>query len=161
MIAFLYILAFIYSISFYYPVEAYGAYCGCGWINYLACNIIHTNLLHLILNCTLLYVYWGKIKMMNRYILIPILALSSIAASMLSVQNEPTIGASAIVMAMIGVITAFSSKPQKMRILAIVGITCLITGLIAPHVNTLIHACSYTISLVASFLMRRFLLCLR
>ncbi len=161
MVVFLYILVFVYTISFYFPTETYGAYCGCEWINYLTCHIVHTHFLHLAVNAALLYLYWGKIRMMNRYVLIPVLALASIAASVLSAQNEPTIGASAIVMAMIGVITAFSPKRQKIRILAIIGMTCLITGLIAPHINTPIHAYSYAISLAASLMLGRYMLCFR
>lgn len=161
MTLFIYILAFVYSISFYYHTETYGAYYGCEWINYLTCHIIHTNILHLSVNSALLYLYWERIKMMNKYVLVPIIALSSVIAAVLSVQIEPTIGASAIVMAMIGIITAFSPKWQKVKILSIIGMTCLITGLIAPHINTPIHAYSYAISLAASLMLRKYILCFR
>lgn len=157
VIVFLYILTLVYSISFYYPVEMYGAYQGAPLINFILCHFIHINILHLIMNGSLIALYWKSLSRYNMKFVIPIVFVSSILSAYLSAQETPTIGASSIVMSMIGVLCAFFSKSNKIRINILVIATCLISGLLAQHINTYIHLYSFYISFAVSLLTRRFM----
>lgn len=152
------ILMFLfYSLSYYADTSYLGIYVGCPWYNYFIFSFIHIHLLHLATNCILLLFYWRTIKNMNKYTVVPIIILATILSSILSVYNEPTIGLSASVISMAGVITATQNRKGIIKIICIFALSCLTTILFAPHINTLIHVYSFIFSLTPSLILRRFL----
>lgn len=154
---FIILLFFIYSISSYIDLSQLGVYIGCPWYNYFAYNFIHVNLLHLIANSLLFLFYWKSIRRMNRYVAIPIIVIVSTLASILSVYSQPTIGLSASVMSMAGIITATLPKRTQIKIVTLFALSCTITALFASNINTLIHIYSFAFSLIVSLVVRRFL----
>ena len=151
------LLFFIYSISRYMDLSQFGIHIGCPWYNYVAYSFIHINILHLLTNSVLFLFYWRNIRKMNMYIVIPIIVVATILSSILSVYSQPTIGLSATVMSMAGVITATLQRRKQLEIIILFAISCTITILFASNINTLIHIYSFAFSLITSLVVRRFL----
>lgn len=154
---FIVLLVYIYSIGFYYDTMQFGFYCGCDWWHYVTYSFIHTNILHLGLNSILFLMYWNRLRRFNLYIIIPIMMISPIISAVLSTYSEPTIGSSAIVMAMVGILTAGIPKSHIIKVFCLLTFSFITTGLFAPHINTLIHVYSFLLSFAVSLLLRRFI----
>lgn len=154
---FIILLVFIYTINSYYDITQFGMYNGCEWWHFITYSLIHTNILHLGLNVGLFLLYWNRLRYFNLYIIIPIITISSILSGVLSTYPEPTIGASAIIMSMIGIITAGMQKRYFLKVILLLIFSFITTGLFAPHINTLIHVYSFIFSLAVSLLFRRFI----
>ena len=145
---FIIFLVFIYSIGFYCDTTQLGIYNGCEWWNYI---------FHLSINSALFLFYWRRLRNFNLYIIIPILIITSILSAIFATYQEPTVGASAIVLSMVGVITAGVEHRYMPKIILLLAFSFLTTGLFAPHINTLIHVYSFLISFAISLLSRRFI----
>ena len=154
---FIILLFFIYSINSYIDLSQLGVYTGCPWYNYITYNFIHVNLLHLLANSLLFLFYWKNIRQMNRYVVIPIIVIASTLASLLSVYSQPTIGLSAYIMSMAGIITSTLTRRTQIKIVILFTLSCTITALFASNINTLIHINSFAFSLIASLIVGRFL----
>ena len=148
---FIIFLVFIYSIGFYCDTTQLGIYNGCEWWNYITYSFVHTNFFHLSINSALFLFNF------NLYIIIPILIITSILSAIFATYQEPTVGASAIVLSMVGVITAGVEHRYMPKIILLLAFSFLTTGLFAPHINTLIHVYSFLISFAISLLSRRFI----
>lgn len=154
---FVIILTFVYSISFYYNTSQFGVSEGCDWWNLITYSFIHTSIIHLIINSSLFLLYWNRIKNLNLYIVIPILIVTPIMSASLSLFQKPTVGASAIVMAMIGIITVGLPKRQILKIVVLIAFSFVTTALFASHINTLIHVYSFIFSSMVSLVLKRFI----
>lgn len=151
------LLFLIYSASAYMDVSRFGIYIGCPWYNYATYSFIHENLLHLLTNSFLFLFYWRNVRQMNRYVVIPIMVFATLVSSILSVYSIPTIGMSAAVISMAGIITSTLPKRKQIKIILIFAVSCMITILFASNINTLVHIYSFSFSLIASLTARRFL----
>lgn len=151
------LLFFVYSISSYVDVSQFGIYTGCPWYNYVIYSFIHVNILHLLTNSLLFLFYWRNVRQMNKYVVIPIIIFATALSSVISVYSQPTIGLSAFIMSMGGIITATLQWSKQMKIVILFAISCTITILFASNINTLIHIYSFAFSLIASLVARRFL----
>jgi hypothetical protein len=101
--------------------------------------------------------YWKRLRDFNLYIIIPILTITSILSAIFATYQEPTVGASAIVLSMVGIITAGIERHYMPKVILLLAFSFLTTGLFAPHINTLIHVYSFLISFAISLLSRRFI----
>jgi len=95
------------------------------------------------------------LKPFNLKIIIPVIIISSTIAATLSTYQNPTIGASAIVMSMMGLITSGLKKVPQRKVIMLVVFSFITTFFFAPHVNTLIHVYSFSISFVTGLLLKR------
>lgn len=154
---FIIFLVFIYSIGFYCDTTQLGIYNGCEWWNYITYSLIHINFFHLSINSALFLFYWRRLRNFNLYIIIPIMTITPILSAIFATYQEPTVGASAIVLSMVGIITAGIEQRYMPKIILLLAFSFLTTGLFAPHINTLIHVYSFLISFAVSLLFRRFI----
>lgn len=154
---FVILLVYVYSVSFYFDTTQFGVYAGASVWNLIFYNLIHTNILHLIINSSLFLLYWGRLKHCNLRIVIPILVVSPIIAGVFASYAQPTIGASAIIMSMTGILLAGMTRWQTLKLLGLLTFSFITTGLFAPHINTLIHVYSFVFSSAVSILLRRFI----
>lgn len=155
--AFIIILTFIYSIGFYCDTTRLGIYDGCEWWNYATYSLVHTNFFHLAVNSVLFLLYWTRIRHLNLHAVIPILAAASLLSAVFATYREPTVGASAVILSMTGIITAGLGRRDTLKVISLLAFSFLIMGLFAPHINTLIHVYSFLISFAVSLLFRRFI----
>ncbi len=151
---FIIILVYVFSIGQYMDLSQYGIYEGCPLINLLTFHFIHANFIHLLLNCIFIGIYYRLIKPIGTKYIYPILLTVPVIAGYFSMYETPTVGSSAIVMSMLGILVAYLQRKQQIRTLIILSISCAITGLFAQHINTTIHIYSFSISFVLSLLLR-------
>ena len=151
------LLFFIYSTSSYIDISQFGIYIGCPWYNYVFYSFIHLNIIHLLTNSLLFLFYWKSIRQMSKCIVIPIIVSATILSSVMSVYSQPTIGLSASIMSMAGIITSTLQWRKQLKIVILFAISCTITIMFASNINTLIHIYSFIFSLIISLILRRFL----
>lgn len=154
MIVFLFL---VFSMNSYLDLSGYGIYIGCHWINYITYMFIHTNIIHLMTNSALFIFYWPMVRHMNVWVVMPIVVVSSLCASLLSVYEQPTVGLSAVIMSMAGIISSTLPMKRMRNTIVTVSVTFLITMVFAEQINTLIHVYSYFFSLLLSLAANRFL----
>lgn len=150
------LLFLIYSISSYIDVSQFGIYTGCPWYNFITYSFIHTNIFHLLTNSALFLFYWRRIRQMNKYIVFTIVVSVTILSSILSVYPQSTIGLSASIISMAGIITSTLHRRKQIEVIILFSVSCTIT-IFASNINTLIHIYSFTFSLIMSLVVKRYL----
>lgn len=117
---------------------------------------VHTNILHLSMNSLFFLIYWRLLRSLNLRVVLPIVVVSAVVAPMLACGNTPTVGLSAVVMAMSGIITiAFNNRSVIWRTVALLSATSVITWLFAPSINTGIHVYAFGIATLLSLAVGR------
>lgn len=87
--------------------ESYGySVTQCGWKFHVMYNFYHVSWLHLVLNCITLWMLNTAFARWRVWFVWAVAFISSFIASYLSVMNEPTIGASGIIMGIVGLLSA-------------------------------------------------------
>ncbi len=119
----------------------------------------HAGLVHLILNSlAFIAVFHSLSRLVNRWIIISVSLSCGFAASFLSTTNIPTVGASSMVYAMIGLYIATTLLNRKIKITDtrkyLLFISCVLIGLIVsalnPSSNFLVHVYSLVFGFVAA-----------
>lgn len=156
---FILVLVFFYSVGSFIDVREFAVDTHSNWWCFFTFNLIHLSFLHLLVNSFVFLSYWRRIKnIINLYFFIPLIVLVPALSAMLSNQNTPTLGASAMVYAVIGLYLVAFPLPKKILIkfISLIVISFSFTFFLSS-VNTSIHIYSFLISLVVSLLNRRFL----
>lgn len=152
----------IYSISRYADVSCLAAYEGCAPYCYLTFHFVHTSLYHLFVNSLVIAMYWRLLRRQaNNCYSIPLIAVSSVWAGILSVSATPTIGASAIAFSMVAVfcVGLFFERGIKnkavIRMYAILTAFVLVQSFFMPGINVKIHLLSFAFAAILSILFRK------
>lgn len=155
MIYFLMLLAWVYACGQMADTSALGVRTGGAWWTLFTYSFVHLSLLHLVSNAALLVFYWRRVRLLPRWWTLCVLVSSVLLAGLLAARETPTVGASALVMAMAGVLTATFPRRQWPRMGLTVGLSFAATAMWAAQVNTAIHVYAYLFAFVASLLARR------
>lgn len=125
------------------------------WYTYFTFSLVHANLFHIVTNSFAFVCNWRIIKKLNMYLVIPMMLFIPAVSALLSVKNIPTVGLSAVVYTMIGIITTlYQNKKAKYKLETIIIFSFIVTYVFAPHINTLIHIYSYFIALAISYVIK-------
>lgn len=119
-----------------------GIYDGCRWYQHLTYQFFHANIFHLAIN---LYVMWlcvTRFKLSQRQMLMCFI-ISALTPATLSM---PTIGASGIVYAMLGIINTMVAK--KLRYAMWIAVYIAISALF--NCNWSIHLCCYALGFMSN-----------
>ena len=148
------LLILIYTFDSYCDMSIYGIYIGCSPLNYMLYNFIHTNMLHLLINAFFLVFYWEKIKTVGLWYVFPIIGVVPICAGLMATYDTPTVGSSAVVMSMVGILAAYIPRIYTVRLILTLVASSVITLLFAPHINTMIHLYSFVLSYFLSLIIK-------
>ena len=146
----------VYAVGCYVDISPYGSFAGCPLANHIFFSFIHLNPIHLCLNCSIFAFYWFSFLRRTRlWLTVPVVVLSTVAASFASASDVPTVGLSACVMAMAGLLSSVVALRPMLKTITLVLISGCVTYFFAPAVNTPIHLWSYFLALVCGLLLRR------
>lgn len=148
----------IYAAAAFVDLTVFGSYVDCPLVNHVLFSFIHIHPVHLIINCSIFYFYWVSFLKRTRLILtIPILVLTTIAASYISASATPTVGLSACVMSITGLLSSVLAKGRMLKTVVLVLLSGCATYFLAPAINTPIHLWSYFLALACGLLVRRWI----
>ena len=119
-----------------------GIYDGCRWHQHLTYQFFHANIFHLAVN---LYVVWlcvTRFKLSQRQMLMCFIISAMVPATL----PMPTIGASGIVYAMLGIINTMVAK--KLRFAMWIAVYIAISALF--NCNWSIHLCCYALGFMSN-----------
>lgn len=133
-------IASILTIVYFLPVscQVYGVSECSPWWTHFTYQFFHGSLLHLICNLYAIFMCLNN-KVFSKRTLIPILYFVSVAASFMYTSSIPTIGASGVVFAMIGI--NFTRIPTRTN--AIYMFVILAVGLALPKIAGITHLLSF------------------
>lgn len=167
--AFILLLILVFALSQFIDCTPLAVTIHSSWWQYITFNLCHVSLLHLILNCAAILVYWAVLrKLVNRYILFIVIAVSSVLSALLGSCETPTMGASAICYAMIGVylVGVYNghvciSRSAKIEFLSILFLSFIASWLFAPSINTPMHVYAFSAAFILSLTCERYMYGLR
>lgn len=157
---FILLLIYFYAISGIVDLSLLGVSDTSPWWSLFTYNFVHLSFIHLLVNSIAFISYWHILK---RYLNVYIVAVISIFVSVISAYwgscPMPTVGSSAIIYAFIGIyaVTIPLAKRELVKFFFMVLFSFVFTGLFAQSINTKIHIYSFTLSVVISLLIRRFI----
>ena len=115
-----------------------GYYDGCPAPNRLLYPFFHANFIHLACNCHALWFSLNR-RLMPYTILLPFLLAAAFVASWFASADYPTVGASAIVFAMVGLNMSGCRSWRWWLLLS----ASLAAGFIMPGVNGIVHVAAF------------------
>lgn len=151
---FIVILAVIYIVSLFTDVTTLGAGLSSPWYCLFTYSFIHANIFHVSVNAVFLWLYWKNTRFIPTKTRIVYLAVIPAIAAALSLRAVPTVGASAAVMTLAGILVAWFPRRLILRTTIIIVLSSLATFLFAPHINTPIHLYSFGFAFAAERLRR-------
>lgn len=162
---FILLLIVVFSVSRFVDCSSLALTCDSAWWQYVTFNLLHASLFHLIINSIAILIYWRILKnVVNRYFFIIILAISVFISAFLGCCKIPTVGASAIGYAMIGIYTVslYSGllnikRSTRIEFLVAIGLSFVSTWLFAPSINTPIHVYAFSVATILSFICRKYM----
>lgn len=122
------------------PTQSYGFYTEAPWWTHFTYLFFHGSLIHLACN---IYALWFCLneRTYPKRILIPILYAITVASSFVYISDQPTVGISGAIFAMLGI--NLVRVPTRINILYMVVI--LISGFVIPQIAGSIHLTSFLI----------------
>lgn len=148
------IMIFVWTMSFYMDTT-FLALSTENPVGILTFSFVHISLLHLVINCIMLVSYWRLVRNLNMWKVIPIIVFSTLFAGLLSAKAEPTIGASALAMAILGVGVSRMPKDYMISMIIVCVVTFAFAWLIMPNFNFGIHFYSFFVSFLISITIGR------
>lgn len=132
------ILAVIYLFGI--PFQGCGFSVGAPWWTHFTYIFFHGNLIHLACNVYALWLCLNE-RTYPKHILIPILYAITVTSSFVYIPEQPTVGISGAIFAMLGI--NLVRVPTRINILYMVVI--LISGFVIPQIAGAIHLTSFLI----------------
>jgi len=153
---FIILLLYVYMMSFVTDTTYLGVSENSAWWTCITYNLVHLSFFHLLINSISFYCLWKYIKMLKKCIYIPLMIIIPMSSAVMFSHNLPTVGASAIIYTMIGMFLALFNykKEDYIRLWILVMLSILITSF-SDSINTGIHICSLSLSLIVSLIARR------
>lgn len=130
------ILAVIYLSDI--PFQSCGFSSGAPWWTHFTYIFFHGSLIHLACNAYALWFCLNE-RTYPKHILMPMLYIITVASSFVYISEQPTVGISGAIFAMLGINLA--QVPTRINILYMVII--LISGFIIPQIAGVIHLTSF------------------
>jgi len=155
------VLILLYSMSRFFDMSFLSA-CDHGeWYQYFTFQLVHTSFLHLLVNVIVIYLYWRVIKKNTiGWISILIVATSSTLSGYLG-ADLPTIGASSIAFALVGIylVWIWGTLPKKdtLKFYAITALFIAIPPVINHNLAFMVHIYALAISVSLSLILRNIL----
>ena len=155
-----FILITVFSQLFFSEPMDLGIYNGCEW-HCLTYQFYHANWIHLLLNAMSLIVLF-KPTLYNlrrefgwissaKYLFA--MYTCSVIAGLVACQNIPTVGASGISFAMMGVLLGI--RPTKAQLIAFWPVAlCILVQIVAGHSNTCLHIVAFILGVAFVFAKR-------
>ena len=144
------ILFWFFTLNYYTDPSWLGVSYGTPWWHLLTYSFVHVSLLHMLTNAAMHVYYWRFLRQLPLWRVLAAIVPAVILSAWLARQQVPTIGASAVVFAEIGIVmTYMRRKADIVRALVTLAMVFTLTGLFAPHINTLIHVYAIAIAYVA------------
>jgi len=154
---FILLLIFIWSLGMCTDIRSFGYSFDSSWYTLFTFSYVHVSFIHLLINSCVFICYWRPMKgLINMKLLIPMIIFIPAVSAYLSASSVPTVGASAIIMVLMGVYLTMPIPKKVVREIWILTIiSFVVTFIFAPQINTLIHIYSLLLSYVISLLAGR------
>lgn len=140
------LLFWVYTASYYTDLTWLGVGTSLPLWHALTYSFVHTSILHLAPNAALHVYYWRFLSKMRLWKVMAAIVPAVLVSGVLARYSEPTIGASAIVFAEIGIVLACYPRKALIRPCLLLAVVFSMTAAFAPHVNTMIHIYALVIS---------------
>lgn len=144
---FIFILILLFSVGRYIDLSSLALSTDSPFYTMLTFHFIHFKWYHLLSNLFLFVFYWRYMRVSNYRFTIPIIIVSSLLAAWVSRYATPTVGCSAIIMAMAGILVATLNRKLLLKNLLIFALSFAILACVS-HINTLIHITSFTTAFI-------------
>lgn len=144
---FIFILLIIYSVGRFTDLSSLALSTSSPIYTLLTFHFLHFEWYHLAINLFLFVFYWRYMRWSRYSYTMPIIIIASITAGYLARYDVPTVGCSAIIMSMAGILVATLKPRLILKNLILFAVAFAITSL-AAHINTLIHIYAFSISLI-------------
>ena len=144
---FIFILILMYSVGRYIDLSCLALSTDSPLYTLFTFHFLHMKWYHLLSNLFLFTFYWRYMRVSNYRYTMPIVIFSSIIAAWFSRYDTPTVGCSAIIMAMAGILVATLNKKLLIKNLIIFTISFAILSFVS-HINTSIHIISFITALL-------------
>lgn len=154
---FILLLIFIWSLGMCTDIRLLGYSFDSPWYTLFTFSYVHVSFIHLLINSCVFICYWRSMKgLINMKLLIPMIFFIPAVSAYFSASSVPTVGASSIIMVLMGIYLTMPIPKKVIREIWILTIiSFVVTFIFAPQINTLIHIYSLLLSYVISLLAGR------